>query len=34
VLATMHVAWGLGFLTSPRSLIPGNRAAGGTDPPG
>jgi succinoglycan biosynthesis protein ExoA len=22
-LATMHVAWGLGFLTSPRSLIPG-----------
>jgi succinoglycan biosynthesis protein ExoA len=34
VLATMHVAWGLGFLTSPRSLIPGNRAVGGTDPPG
>ena len=22
-LATMHMAWGLGFLTSPRSLIPG-----------
>jgi succinoglycan biosynthesis protein ExoA len=22
-LATMHLAWGLGFLTSPRSLIPG-----------
>jgi uncharacterized RDD family membrane protein YckC len=25
-LATMHVAWGLGFLTSPRSLIPGHIA--------
>jgi succinoglycan biosynthesis protein ExoA len=25
VLATMHVAWGAGFLTSPRSLMPGNR---------
>lgn len=24
-LVTMHVSWGLGFLTSPRSLIPGNR---------
>ena len=24
VLATMHIAWGVGFLTSPRSLIPGN----------
>jgi len=23
-LATMHVSWGLGFLTSPRSLLPGN----------
>jgi Glycosyl transferase family 2 len=23
VLATMHIAWGIGFLTSPRSLIPG-----------
>jgi succinoglycan biosynthesis protein ExoA len=23
-LATMHVAWGLGFLTSPRRLIPGH----------
>jgi succinoglycan biosynthesis protein ExoA len=23
-LATMHIAWGLGFLTSPRSLIPGH----------
>jgi succinoglycan biosynthesis protein ExoA len=29
VLATMHIAWGAGFLTSPRSLMPGNRAAGG-----
>jgi len=25
-LATMHVAWGIGFLTSPRSLIPGHIA--------
>ena len=24
VLATMHVCWGVGFLTSPRSLIPGH----------
>lgn len=24
VLATMHVTWGLGFLTSPRSLVPGS----------
>jgi succinoglycan biosynthesis protein ExoA len=24
VLATMHVCWGIGFLTSPRSLIPGS----------
>lgn len=31
VLATMHVSWGIGFLTSPRSLIPGN---GGTHPAG
>ena len=23
-LATMHMAWGLGFLTSPRSLVPGH----------
>ncbi len=23
VLATMHVSWGVGFLTSPRSLVPG-----------
>jgi GT2 family glycosyltransferase len=23
VLATMHIAWGIGFLTSPRGLIPG-----------
>jgi succinoglycan biosynthesis protein ExoA len=29
VLAAMHVAWGAGFLTSPRSLMPGNRVAGG-----
>jgi succinoglycan biosynthesis protein ExoA len=35
VLATMHIAWGVGFLTSPRSLIPGNSAAGGAGhPPG
>jgi hypothetical protein len=25
VLATMHIAWGAGFLTSPRSLLPGSR---------
>src|SRR5215472_262027 len=25
VLATMHVCWGVGFLTSPRSLMPGHR---------
>ncbi len=31
VLATMHIAWGIGFLTSPRSLIPGQ--AGGRRPP-
>jgi GT2 family glycosyltransferase len=24
VLATMHVCWGIGFLTSPRGLVPGN----------
>jgi hypothetical protein len=23
VLATMHVCWGIGFLTSPRHLVPG-----------
>jgi succinoglycan biosynthesis protein ExoA len=35
VLATMHIAWGVGFLTSPRSLIPGNAAVhGAADPPG
>jgi Glycosyl transferase family 2 len=35
VLATMHIAWGVGFLTSPRSLIPGNSAArGAADAPG
>jgi succinoglycan biosynthesis protein ExoA len=32
VLATMHIAWGAGFLTSPRSLMPGNRT--GSGPPG
>src|SRR5262249_16911218 len=26
-LATMHVCWGIGFLTSPRSLMPGQGAA-------
>ncbi len=26
VLATMHMAWGAGFLTSPRSLMPGSHA--------
>jgi succinoglycan biosynthesis protein ExoA len=25
-LVVMHMSWGLGFLTSPRSLIPGHRA--------
>jgi len=36
VLATMHIAWGFGFLTSPRSLIPSNRRGGHRtgDPPG
>jgi succinoglycan biosynthesis protein ExoA len=35
VLATMHIAWGVGFLTSPRSLIPGNVAVHrAADPPG
>jgi succinoglycan biosynthesis protein ExoA len=34
-LATMHIAWGVGFLTSPRSLIPGNVAVHrAADPPG
>jgi succinoglycan biosynthesis protein ExoA len=28
VLATMHVAWGIGFLTSPRSLMPGHVRGG------
>ncbi len=27
-LATMHVCWGSGFLTSPRHLVPGGRPAG------
>jgi succinoglycan biosynthesis protein ExoA len=29
VLAAMHVAWGAGFLTSPRSLMPGSRVESG-----
>jgi len=29
VLATMHASWGTGFLTSPRSLIPGQGRDGG-----
>jgi succinoglycan biosynthesis protein ExoA len=33
VLATMHVAWGLGFLTSPRSLMPGQAGGGRADGP-
>ena len=34
VLATMHIAWGVGFLTSPRSLIPANVAVHrAADPP-
>jgi hypothetical protein len=28
-LATMHLCWGVGFLTSPRSLIPGRSPASG-----
>src|SRR5207247_2275887 len=32
-LITMHLAWGLGFLTSPRSLVPGHaRQAPGAGP--
>jgi len=27
-LVTMHMAWGLGFLTSPRSLVPGSARSG------
>jgi succinoglycan biosynthesis protein ExoA len=27
VLATMHMCWGSGFITSPRSLVPADRAA-------
>jgi hypothetical protein len=27
-LATMHLAWGAGFLTSPRRLVPHGRAGG------
>jgi hypothetical protein len=29
VLATMHVCWGIGFLTSPRSLVPGSPGRSG-----
>jgi succinoglycan biosynthesis protein ExoA len=29
VLPTMHVCWGVGFLTSPRALIPGRVPSGG-----
>jgi succinoglycan biosynthesis protein ExoA len=28
-LATMHMCWGAGFLTSPRSLVPGTRTPAG-----
>ena len=34
VLATMHLSWGIGFLTSPRSLLPGGRTMGGPAGPG
>ena len=34
VLAAMHIAWGAGFLTSPRSLMPGNRAMSEPADPG
>ena len=34
VLATMHIAWGAGFLTSPRSLMPENNAVSGPADPG
>jgi succinoglycan biosynthesis protein ExoA len=33
VLATMHITWGTGFITSPRSLIPGHGGPPGADPP-
>jgi succinoglycan biosynthesis protein ExoA len=33
VLATMHIAWGIGFLTSPRSLIPGSNVHEGAGTP-
>jgi len=29
ILATMHICWGVGFLTSPRSLIPGRAPGAG-----
>jgi len=34
VLAAMHVAWGVGFLTSPRSLLPGSRTMSEPADPG
>jgi succinoglycan biosynthesis protein ExoA len=34
VLAAMHIAWGVGFLTSPRSLLPGSRTISEPDDPG
>src|SRR5580704_5520593 len=34
VLATMHIAWGAGFLTSPRSLMPENNAVSESADPG
>ncbi len=32
VLATMHVCWGIGFLTSPRRLVPSARPEGSSAP--
>jgi succinoglycan biosynthesis protein ExoA len=34
VLAAMHIAWGVGFLTSPRSLLPGSRTMSEPADPG
>jgi succinoglycan biosynthesis protein ExoA len=34
VLAAMHIAWGIGFLTSPRSLMPGGRVMSEPADPG
>jgi succinoglycan biosynthesis protein ExoA len=33
VLATMHIFWGIGFITSPRSLLPGTRRPPPAPPP-